>query len=229
MLPRRAILAEWRGCGKSDAPYSDDDLEMSHLANDYADLLKTLDIDKVNVVGHSTGGLIALLAMLHYPEYFAKAVLLDPVGAKGIVFPPTMTDAFIEMAKNRAFTQFVMTGTVHKVDTSWPLFQALVDDAFRAVPLIGLGIIKNLSKFDISSELANIKHPILVLHGEHDQVLPKADSQFLAENIPNARFVEIPAHGHSTNVEDPQLFTSIVDEFFQENYCFTAKKVEVSV
>src|SRR3990167_7665774 len=43
VLPRRAILAEWRGCGKSDAPYSDDDLEMSHLANDYADLLKTLD------------------------------------------------------------------------------------------------------------------------------------------------------------------------------------------
>ena len=212
-LEGRFIAAEWRGCGKSEAPQAEAELHPAHLAEDYIQLCSALNIKKACLVGHSTGGIIALYAMLKAPQLFDRAVLLDPVGATGIQFGPEMYAAFTQMSNDRAVCEMVMNGTIHGGDTKSALFQRIVDDAFGIAKMNWHGVAKALHVTDISKDLSEIQQPIFVLHGEVDPVIPIESSKVLTAGLPNARLEVLNGHGHSTNVEDPKLFVSKVNEF----------------
>jgi len=210
-------LAEWPGCGRSAPPTVAADLEMKSLASDFVALVRGLGMSGVNIVGHSTGGLIGLCALLEAPELFNRAVLLDPVAANGIQFGPEMYDAFTKMSKDRAFCESVMLGTIHNVDAKDPLVQSLVDDAYQVNRLIWHGIPDSLKNIDIRSELKKIHHPLLVLHGEFDTLLPIAGSMEIAETVKNGTFMKVEGHGHSLNVENPEKFCNLISEFLFES------------
>jgi pimeloyl-ACP methyl ester carboxylesterase len=211
----KMICIEWLGCGRSSNAVSEADLHPSALAQDTLDIIKTLHLGQIDIVGHSTGGLIAVFAMLQSPEVFRSAVLLDPVGANGITFEDSTLDAFVQMGQDRSFAAAIMSATIHGNDPTDPLFGDILDDAMRAAPVTGRGVLKQLRTIDISQELPKISHKMLVLHGEHDAVLPIADSRKLADLIPNASFVELDGQGHSANFENPKRFADIILEFLK--------------
>ncbi len=209
----RFICAEWRGCGKSSGPQSVEEFQPHLLAKDYVHLAKELGLQNVRIVAHSAGGLIGLLALQQAPEIFKAAVLLDPVFPGGVPFPEERLEAFRRLPDSREFCGQVMAATIHGVDQQSTFFQELLDDAFTAHPLVYSGVPSTLKNINYLHLLAEIKQPILILHGEHDWVLPVEASQRLADLLPNARFELIHEHGHSLNVEDPKLFVSLVDRF----------------
>src|SRR5690606_24564602 len=110
--PGKALLVDWRGCGRSSAPITEEDMKPEQLAQDHLEILHHLKMPTVHVVGHSTGGLIALLAMNKKPTSFNKAVLLDPVGAKGIQFDDSLEEAFLKMAQDRDLAGAIVGGTI---------------------------------------------------------------------------------------------------------------------
>ena len=212
-LEGRFIAAEWRGYGKSEAPKTEEELHPAALAEDYIQLCAKLGIKKACLVGHSTGGIIALYAMLKAPHLFDRAVLLDPVGATGVQFGPEMYAAFTQMSSDRAVTEAVMHGTIHGNDMKNPLFQRIVDDTYNAAKINWHGVPKMLHITNISKDLDKIQQKILVLHGEHDPIIPLESSRILAAGLPNAKLDILAGQGHSTNVENPKLFVSKVNEF----------------
>ncbi|MCO5141471.1 MAG: alpha/beta hydrolase [Oligoflexia bacterium] len=209
----RAILAEWRGCGKSTGPNLEKELKLEGLASDYINLLNDLKCNQVNIIGHSTGGLIAIEALLQKPSLFHKALLLDPVGAKGISFGPEMYDAFTAMSQDKSVAEAVILGTIHQAELSPELREGIVNDCFGIHPLIWHGVPKMLSAIDYREKVKAIKTPITILHGEKDAVLPKEDSLELASLLSNGKFYEINGRGHCTNVEDPSLFVMLSNEY----------------
>jgi 3-oxoadipate enol-lactonase len=214
-LKGRMIMAEWRGCGKSSAPAAESELQMKNLAQDYIDLCEKLSIQKVNVVAHSTGGLMTLLAMAMRPELFSKAFLLDPVGPHGVKFEEPMYDAFTAMSQDRAFCEAVLASTIHNVVPSDSIFQKIVDDTFKVAPLNWHGVPHALENIDFTREVKSVKQAVMIVHGELDPILPLAASQELAQILPNAKFVEAKGHGHSLNIEDPKMFTQMLTDFFK--------------
>lgn len=212
-LEGRFIAAEWRGYGQSEAPQTEEELHPAALAEDYIQLCAKLGIRKACLVGHSTGGIIALYAMLKAPHLFDRAVLLDSVGATGVQFGPEMYAAFTQMSEDRAVTEAVMHGTIHGNDMKNPLFQRIVDDTFNAAKINWHGVPKMLHITNISKDLDKIQQKILVLHGEHDPIIPVESSRVLAAGLPNAKLEVLPGQGHSTNVENPKLFVAKVNEF----------------
>lgn len=162
------VSVDWLGCGKSSAPKSEADLDMRALAEDHVALARAMGLSDVCLVGHSTGGLVALAAVLQAPELFSKILLLDTVGAKGIRLSDEMLEAFAKMKKDRNFCEAVLMSTVYGVNTKADFYQALVDDAFGVNELIWTGIPKALNSIDLSQELNKISQPVLVLHGKHE-------------------------------------------------------------
>ncbi len=209
----RLICAEWRGCGKSIGLVNEDDLNFPALADDYNGLLRELGIRGAAAIGHSTGGLIALFAMRKAPELYSRAVLLAPVGATGVQFGPAMYETFAAMSKDIELCRAVITATIYQGNPSPELISRIVADAYNVNPLIWHGVPRMLSPVDFRSELPFIKHPTLVLHGEHDAILPRVESQTLASALPSGKFIELMGRGHSCNIEDPELFVAHLDRF----------------
>lgn len=210
----RLILAEWRGCGKSTGPNLEHELNLDTLGADYNHLLDHLGASKANFVGHSTGCLIGLHALRARPDLYQRAVLLDPVGATGVQFGPEMYEAFTQMSQSREMCAAVILGTIHNAPAlSEELKKRIVDDCFGVHPLIWHGVPKMLHTADFRSDLPEISQPTLVLHGEHDALLPMKDSEYLAEHLKNGRFYQIPGRGHCCNVEDPNLFVMHAHQF----------------
>jgi 3-oxoadipate enol-lactonase len=212
-LEGRAVLAEWRGCGKSDAPRSEEQLHPAALAEDYIQLCQKLGIKKACLVGHSTGGIIALYAMLKAPELFDRAVLLDSVGITGVQFGPEMYSAFTQMSQDRSVCEAVMNGTIHQNDKTSSLFHRIVDDAFGIAKINWHGVPRMLHVTNLTSEVGKISNPVLVLHGQHDPIIPLETAKVLAASLPNARLEVLENNGHSANVESPELFVSKVNSF----------------
>ncbi len=67
---------------------------------------------------------------------------------------------------------------------------------------------------DSTDFLARIAVPTLVLAGDQDALTPPAECRAMAEAIPGARFVSIPAAGHLTPMERPGAVAAALSEFF---------------
>lgn len=208
------ILVEFRGCGKSSTPRSQADVDMHLFARDFAGVVQAMGLREVNLVGHSTGGLIAALMLAGRPELFHRALLLDPVGARGVVFQDAMTAAFEQMKSDKALVGAVLGSTIYKNDPQSEFFRdVLVEDAFLAVQTVGDKVLRALNGLNVESELSDVRHFVQVLHGEHDSLLPMQDSRAMAALMKNAQFAVIPNQGHCTNVENPGLFVEIAHAF----------------
>lgn len=211
--PGSLVFAEWRGCGQSTGPETIEDLRIEKMATDYIDLIESLGWEKTHLVGHSTGGIIVLKALTLKPDLFDKVLLLDPVVPWGFQAPPELMAAFDQMKSDKNFCAVVMGSTIHGNNPESTVFKKIVDAAFGVSPLIWRGIPEVLSQVNFRDELPMIKNETLILHGEHDPVLSKKDSEELVGLLKNSRYVELKNQGHSCNIENPSLFVKHLKDF----------------
>jgi len=212
-----ALFSDWRGCGENEAWPIDRQFTIEDLAEDQLQLLDRLNLKKdVSLVGHSLGGLIALQMMIMDQGRFSRAVLLDPVGAKGVVFDESMYEAFRQMAQSAELTRMVILSTVMNSDQLDDAFKnQIADDAFKAVKGIGASVLEILKTVDLTTGAAKVKVPTLILHGEKDQIIPKSDSEALSKTMPAARLEILADHGHCWNVENPKAFITRVNQWLE--------------
>lgn len=213
------IMAEFRGCGGSTAPATVAGMDMNLLAEDFLALLRSLKQDlglgKVNVVGHSTGGLIGALMMGQQTDLFGRGILLDPVGATGVKFDQSMLGAFEAMKSDRALVAVVIGSTIQGNNPEDSYFrEVIVEDAVKSINTVGAWVLQALDGFDGRETIKNIKNPVLVLHGSNDSLLSSEESKALAQLIPNGKFQFVEGQGHCTNVENPQKLLQIMNGFF---------------
>ncbi len=76
-------------------------------------------------------------------------------------------------------------------------------------------LVDGIGQFDSRAQLKNIRHPTLVMVGEHDILTTPHLSQTLAEGIPGAELVVLPGLGHFCATEDPKGFAGHVASFLQ--------------
>lgn len=212
------ILAEFRGCGQSTAPATLAEVSMELFAKDFIALARHLKLSTVNVVGHSTGGLIAAIMAALAPEVVNKVLLLDPVGARGVKFDNAMTGAFEAMKADRNLTATIIGSTILNNDPESSFFQnEIVEDAFLAVKNVGAWVLQALDGLDVrnlirESPTFSKANRALVLFGEEDVLLSRADAQELAQ-LMSGEFKLLEKCGHCGNVENPQLFVKTLQEF----------------
>lgn len=211
------MAVDYPGCGKSTPPSAQSEIQIEILADQFIQVIEENGFGPCHIVGHSAGGLIAAVMVAKRPDLFIKAVLLDPVGARGVAFNDVMLPAFEAMKVDRDLTATIIGSTIYNNDADSEFFKNIVvEDAFSAVKNVGSWILQALDGVDFTSLLGQVKKPVLVLHGEHDTLLPMKDSEELASLIANASFEVIPQQGHCCNVENPDWFAKRLKHFFGE-------------
>lgn len=217
------ICVEFLGCGKADAPKSEADINMLNFASDFNDLItkhleQTKRTEKVNLVGHSTGGFIAAAMTALNPALFNRAVLLDPVGAKGLVLDENIKAGFGAMAADKNITAMAIGATIYNNNPDTDYFnKVIVEDAFAAVQKISYWVVKAFHHLDATELLKKSTTSTLVLHGEHDNLLSRDASEELAvKYLQNGKFEVVLGHGHCMNVENPTDFVSKISGFLYQ-------------
>ena len=189
----RVIAHDRRGHGRSSQ--TDTGNEMDTYAADVAELAAALDLRNAIHIGHSTGGgEVARYVARHGKGRVAKAVLIGAVppimvqsAANPGGLPLSVFDGFRSaLAANRSqFYLDVASGPFYGFNRPGA---TVIDGALRNWWRQGMmggaqahyECIAVFSETDFTEDLKAIDVPVLVLHGEDDQVVPIADSALLS-------------------------------------------------
>ena len=192
----RVIAHDRRGHGRSTQ--TDTGNEMDTYPDDVAALASALDLKNAIHIGHSTGGgEVARYLGRHGTERVAKAVLIGavpPVMVKSNKnpggLPIEVFDGFrASLAANRAqFYIDVPAGPFYGFNRPGAkVSQGLIDNWWRQGMMGGAkahyDCIKAFSETDFTEDLRKIYIPVLVMHGDDDQIVPIADSALLSAKL----------------------------------------------
>jgi non-heme chloroperoxidase len=188
----RVIAHDRRGHGRSTQ--TDTGNEMDTYAADVIELAAALDLKGAIHIGHSTGGgEVAHYVARAEAGRVAKAVLIGAVppimvqsDANPGGLPLEVFDSFRnQTATNRAqFFRDVASGPFYGFNREGAEVKpAVIDNWWRQGMMGGAkahyDCIKAFSETDFTDDLKNIDVPVLLLHGEDDQIVPIADSALL--------------------------------------------------
>ncbi|PZU88857.1 MAG: alpha/beta hydrolase [Shinella sp.] len=215
----RVIAHDRRGHGRSTQ--TDTGNEMDTYAADVAELAAHLDLKNAIHVGHSTGGgEVARYVARHGGNgRVAKAVLIGavpPVMVKSEKnpggLPIEVFDGFrAALVANRAqFFRDIPEGPFFGFNRPGAkVSQGSIDNWWRQGMMGGAkahyDCIKAFSETDFTEDLKEIEVPVLVMHGDDDQIVPIADSALLAAKLlkhPTLKVYEGLPHGMATTHAD---------------------------
>jgi non-heme chloroperoxidase len=225
----RAIAPDRRGHGRSSQ--TDTGNEMDTYASDVAELVKALDLKNAIHVGHSTGGgEVAHYVARAEPGRVAKAVLIGAVppimlktAANPGGLPLEVFDGFrAALSANRAqFFIDVPSGPFYGFNRHGAnVSQGLIDNWWRQGMMGGAKAqyecIKAFSETDFTEDLKGIDVPVLIMHGEDDQVVPIDDSARLAiKLVKNGTLKTYPGLSHGMAATHPELINADLLAFFR--------------
>ncbi|MBP0495164.1 alpha/beta fold hydrolase [Pararoseomonas indoligenes] len=217
----RVIAHDRRGHGRSESTW--DGNTMDGYADDLAELIEGLDLRDAVLVGHSTGGgEVARYLGRHGTGRVARAVLLSAV-------PPLMlkTDANPEGTPIAVFDS-IREGTLTNRaqffrELSVPFYgfnrdgagpsEGLRDSFWLAGMQAGIkpayDCIHEFSETDFTEDLRKIDIPVLVAHGEDDQIVPIAAAALkTAKLLRNATLRTYPGGSHGLAQVTPDAFNA---------------------
>ena len=206
----RVVAHDRRGHGRSSQ--TDSGNEMDTYAADVAELAAHLDLRDAVHVGHSTGGgEVARYVARHGKGRVAKAVLIGavpPVMVKSARNPGGLPiDVFdgyrSGVAANRAqLYRDIASGPFYGFNRAGAtILPGVADNWWRQGMSGGIkahyDCVQAFSETDFTEDLQSIDVPVLVLHGDDDQVVPIADSALLsAKLLKRATLKVYPGYPH---------------------------------
>jgi 3-oxoadipate enol-lactonase len=169
------------------------------------------------VIANGFGGTIAAAMAIRHGEKFGRLVLSDAAAG----FPPEGRKAFEIMADkvaadgiasvatiaaNRVFHQAYLEAHPGAIEERRKVLLGVAPEAFIAA-------CRTLMQTDLVLQLSIIGNSTLVLCGELDAATPPTLGRQMAEHIPGARYIELPACGHCPPLEQPGAFISAIADF----------------
>jgi pimeloyl-ACP methyl ester carboxylesterase len=213
------VLMDNRGVGRSS---QDCRISVELMADDCVSLLRHLGLEKVHLVGHSMGAMVALEITLRYPELVARLGLVTTAAcnlARNNLMFADWADHYESGQSRAAWFRTVL---------AWILTEGffenrqLVDAALIYLqaypwPQSAAGFrrqIEAIAEFNARDRLESVSVPTCVIAAELDTLMPLHCSEELASRIPDARLVIIKAAAHSIHSEQPELLIRELFDFF---------------
>lgn len=225
----RVIAHDRRGHGRSDQ--TDTGNDMDTYAADVATLVRELDLKNVVHIGHSTGGgeVIRYVAR-SAPDRIAKAVLIGAVTPIMLAterypggLPMSVFDGFRDaLSRNRAqFFLDVPSGPFYGFNRDGAeVSEGLIRNWWRQGMSGGAkahyDCVAAFSETDFTDDLKAVSVPVLVLHGEDDQVVPiDASAREAIKLLSNGTLKTYPGLSHGLFATHPDIINADLLAFIE--------------
>jgi len=231
ILSRNAemIMVDLIGHGKTESPIEWERYDILKVAADLNLLLEELAIEKVDLLGYSMGGRLAITFAANYPEKVRKLVLESTTpGLK------TAEDRETRRQQDAKLASKIRTKGVKAFVNYWeniPLFQTQRDlpaekkEEIRGQRLdnTAMGLANSLRGMGTGSQpswwesIAGFQFETLIITGKEDVKFCRIGEAMLSI-LPNAKFLSIQNAGHAIHVEEPEKFGTIVSGFLLNEF-----------
>jgi pimeloyl-ACP methyl ester carboxylesterase len=221
----RCIVYAARGYAPSDVPPDVTAYSQDLAVSDAISVLDNLEIDRAHVVGLSMGAFTSLHLGLHRPDK-TRSIM---VGAAGYGAHPDTHESFrVESeAIAAAFDAEGAAGVApryaegparvqfqNKDPRGWAEFaRNLAEHSSAGSANTMRGVQRERpSLYDLRDDLARMEVPTLLLVGDEDEGCLNANLM-LKRTIPSSGLAVLPRTGHTSNLEEPELFNRLVLNF----------------
>ena len=221
----RCIAFNARGYLPSDVPAAVSQYSQAIATDDIANVMRSLGIRKAHIIGCSMGG----YATLHFGlRYASMARSLTVIGA-GYGSDPDkraqflrdteiMARRFDQLGTPEAITTYQIGPARVQLQNKDPRgFKELCEAFADHSPLGSANTLRGVQArrptiYNLARGLARMSVPTHIISGDEDtQCLEPG--VFIKRTCPAARLTVVPATGHAVNIEEPDLFNRITDEF----------------
>lgn len=233
----KLIFFDQRLSGRSSADVDSTEITLEHFVEDIEGIRTAFGLEKMNLLGHSWGGLLAMFYAIQYPDHLQSLILVNPTAASAEWMQKSMQNqnarftsedsvARAELLTSPAFRdkkasayerlfRISFRSTFHQPELVDSLNLTLPPDfAARSVKMQRLMQDPAVMNYDIHNQLSAITCPTLIVHGETDPT-PVAAVEDIRDGIEQAKLVVLEKCGHFPFVEVPGQFFKEVKSFMR--------------
>jgi 3-oxoadipate enol-lactonase len=216
----RVVIPELRGHGRSEKPRGPYSIPL--FASDIADLLESLALAPVHVVGLSLGGFVAFQLAVDYPDLVRSLVVVNSApglpreslrARSQLASALLLRRLIVRLFGMRTLGRFLGRKLFPRPDQA-ALKRAFIERWAENHPDAYLASLTTVSGWSVEDRLDSITCPVCVIAGEHD-FIPLKVKQSCAAKLPNGELIVIPASGHFTPVDNPEPFNRAVMWFLE--------------
>ena len=233
---RRVIFYDQLGSGNSDEPHNPSIYTVDLYVEEVAVVRRAIGLDRVHILGHSWGGMLAMEYALTQPTGLASLILAD-TGASVPQWEAEMRRLVAELPPD-------VQQTILKHEAAGTTDSSEYQEACRAYSRRHLGgridprpdcleriagkpgdevyhtmwgpsewcVTGPLKDWDIVSRLGEIRVPTLVIGGRFDEATP-AVTQTVHRGIPASEWVIFEKSGHFPHLEETESYLQVLDQF----------------
>lgn len=195
------------GVGMSDRAVQDSDLTLEGEVATLTALLDELDLERVVLIGGSSGSCTAVAFAAAHPERVERLVLYGSYPDGTALTAPGVGDVILAAVRahwglgSRVLSDIFLGGAEPAERERFARFQREAATAETAAALLGL-----VYRLDVREHLPLVSAPTLVVHRRHDRAVPYRLGREVAAAIPGATFITLkgsahfPWHGDSDSV-----------------------------
>ncbi len=231
------IFYDQRASGRSSLNLDSNSVTIDNFIQDIDELRNTFGIDKLNIMAHSWGGLLAMKYAIKHPENTKSLILINSVGASSEIST---------MANQTLAERFTKEDSIQKAEIiQTEEFQKREPNAIEALMKIGFkhqfynisfidslnlslnkdyiktskllqNLAIDLTEYDFHSDLKKIQSPTLLIYGSEDPLTELAGTR-IHESIENSEFKILDNCGHFPFIEKKDEFKTTVVNFMEVN------------
>jgi pimeloyl-ACP methyl ester carboxylesterase len=190
--------------------------------------LDELGIDRVLLVGHSMGGMVALKTAINHPRRISRVAAVGaPIVGDSLSWllkltdRPIMADAFARVPWFRRFMFSQFLG-----ETNDPHVHEILDDSVKSSSTTLRNAVGSMWRTDLRPELPRLTVPTLIVHGGRDAIVHPNQAD-LFDNIPTAEVVVMPESRHFPFLDEADLFNDILIRFLKQEAARTMPRMQV--
>jgi proline iminopeptidase len=227
---RQIVFYDQRGTGKSKRLTAGAPQDIKAQVADLEAVRAHFGYPKVDLVGDSFGGFLAMAYAVEHPERVDKLVLSDsaPPALKNIVhlLPqvfPDIEEQDAELRKKLGNTdeasQQELLNHFRMIFYSEDLMHQYLHNIkdLEYTPKVGSQVGRAAEKVDLSGELPKFRFPVLVITGRYDMNVAPLTAWRMYKAIPGAKLAIFAKSGHLPSYEEPDKYVQVVDTFLRSH------------
>jgi pimeloyl-ACP methyl ester carboxylesterase len=223
----RVLALDLPGFGRSPMPPWEISIpEYGRLLDDFC---RQFNVHSSTLVGNSMGGFVAAEASIAQPDWVEKLVLVSAAGITHARMRKEPAEMAARMAAAMAPLAFrFQEGSLRRARLRWGAFRGVFHAPHRMRPELlweqyhgAMGApamvdaVRSLVGYDFTDRLESVEDPTLIVWGRNDRIVPPRDADGYARHLRNSRVVVFDRCGHCPQLERPQRFNRLLEDFLR--------------